>query len=93
MTTSPAQILQTLLADPRDLANVKSVTTADVTYGCLNENPDASPAWISPRRSRSSRRSRTERSASSSFSRTRLDLREHWVVPEPDHCPSTAHRN
>jgi len=38
MTTSPAQILQTLLANPIDLANVKSVTTPDVTYVSLNEN-------------------------------------------------------
>ena len=41
MTTSPAQILQTLLANPIDLANVKSVTTPDVTYVSLNEsNPE-----------------------------------------------------
>ena len=38
MTTSPAQILQTLLANPIDLANVESVTTPDVTYVSLNEN-------------------------------------------------------
>lgn len=38
MTTSPAQILQTLLANPIDLASVKSVTTPDVTYVSLNEN-------------------------------------------------------
>jgi ketosteroid isomerase-like protein len=38
MTTSPAQILQTLLANPIDLSNVKSVTTPDVTYVSLNEN-------------------------------------------------------
>src|SRR5258707_14161072 len=38
MTTSPAQILQTLLANPIDLANVKSVTTPDVTYASLNDN-------------------------------------------------------
>ncbi len=41
MTTSPAQVLQTLLANPRDVANVKSVTTPDVTYVSLNEdNPE-----------------------------------------------------
>jgi len=41
MTTSPAQVLQALLANPRDLANVKSVTTPDVTYVSLNEdNPE-----------------------------------------------------
>jgi uncharacterized protein len=41
MTTSPAQILQTLLANPIDLANVESVTTPDVTYVSLNEdNPE-----------------------------------------------------
>jgi uncharacterized protein len=38
MTTSPAQILRTLLANPVDLSNVKSVTTADVTYVSLSEN-------------------------------------------------------
>ena len=38
MSTSPAQILQTLLANPIDLANVKCVTTPDVTYISLNEN-------------------------------------------------------
>lgn len=38
MTTSAAAILQTLLASPRDLANVKSVTTSDVTYVSLSEN-------------------------------------------------------
>src|SRR3989475_9626605 len=41
MTTSPAQVLQALLANPRDLANVKNVTTPDVTYVSLNEdNPE-----------------------------------------------------
>src|SRR2546422_2090231 len=41
MTTSPARVLQALLANPRDLANVKSVTTPDVTYVSLNEdNPE-----------------------------------------------------
>jgi ketosteroid isomerase-like protein len=38
MTTSASAILQTLLANPRDLANVKSVTTSDVTYVSLSEN-------------------------------------------------------
>jgi len=38
MSTSPAQLIQTLLANPSDLANVKSVTTPDVTYVSLNEN-------------------------------------------------------
>src|SRR5580692_11106900 len=41
MATSAAQILQALLANPVDLANVKSVTTSDVTYVSLNEdNPE-----------------------------------------------------
>jgi ketosteroid isomerase-like protein len=41
MTTSPAQVIQALLANPRDLANVKGVTTPDVTYVSLNEdNPE-----------------------------------------------------
>src|SRR2546430_79763 len=41
MTTSPAQVLQALLANPRDLTNVKSVTTPDVTYVSLSEdNPE-----------------------------------------------------
>jgi len=38
MTTSPAQILQTLLANPLDLAKVRSLTTPDVTYVSLSEN-------------------------------------------------------
>ena len=41
MTTSPAQILQTILANPLDVAKVKSLTTADVTYVSLSEdNPE-----------------------------------------------------
>ena len=41
MTTSAAQVLQTLIANPVDLANVKSVTTPDVTYVSLSEdNPE-----------------------------------------------------
>ena len=41
MTTSPTQAIQTLIANPRDLATVKSVTTPDVTYVSLNEsNPE-----------------------------------------------------
>ena len=41
MTTSPVQVLQALLANPRDLANVKSVTTPDVSYVSLSEdNPE-----------------------------------------------------
>ena len=41
MATSPARVLQTLLANPVDLANVRSVTTSDVTYVSLNEdNPE-----------------------------------------------------
>src|SRR4051794_18843746 len=41
MTPSPAQLLQTLLANPRDLANVKSLTTPDLTYVSLSEaNPE-----------------------------------------------------
>jgi ketosteroid isomerase-like protein len=38
MATSAAQLVQTLLASPVDLANVKSVTTPDVTYVSLSEN-------------------------------------------------------
>jgi ketosteroid isomerase-like protein len=38
MTASPAQLIQTLLASPLDLAVVKSVTTPDVLYVSLNEN-------------------------------------------------------
>lgn len=38
---SPAQVVQSLVANPRDLASVKSVTTPDVTYVSLNEsNPE-----------------------------------------------------
>ncbi len=41
MTISPAQIVQTLLANPVDLANVRSVTAPDVTYVSLSEdNPE-----------------------------------------------------
>src|SRR5437870_13683714 len=41
MTTSPAQVHQALLANRRDLANVKRVTTPDVTYVSLSEdNPE-----------------------------------------------------
>jgi uncharacterized protein len=35
---SSTQVVQTLLANPVDLANVRSVTTPDVTYVSLNEN-------------------------------------------------------
>ena len=38
MTISPAQIVQTLLANPVDLANVRSVTAPDVTYVSLSED-------------------------------------------------------
>jgi ketosteroid isomerase-like protein len=38
MTSSPTQLIQTLLANPVDLAVVKSVTTPDVIYVSLNEN-------------------------------------------------------
>jgi ketosteroid isomerase-like protein len=41
MTTSPAQVIQTLLTNRLDLAIVKSLTTPDVTYVSLNEdNPE-----------------------------------------------------
>ena len=41
MTTSPTQAIQALIANPRDLATVKSLTTPDVTYVSLNEsNPE-----------------------------------------------------
>jgi ketosteroid isomerase-like protein len=38
MTTSASQILQTLLANPVDLVNVRNVTTPDVTYISLSED-------------------------------------------------------
>ena len=38
MTPSPAQVIQTLLASPVDLAVVESVTTPDVIYVSLSEN-------------------------------------------------------
>ena len=38
MTISPAQIVQTLLANPVDLTNVRSVTAPDVTYVSLSED-------------------------------------------------------
>ena len=38
MTISPAQLVQTLLANPVDLANVRSVTAPDVTYVSLSED-------------------------------------------------------
>ena len=38
MTISPSQAVKTLLANPVDLANVKNVTTPDVTYVSLNED-------------------------------------------------------
>jgi uncharacterized protein len=38
MPTSSTQVVQTLLANPADLANVRSVTTPDVTYVSLNED-------------------------------------------------------
>ena len=38
MATSPAQLLQTLLAKPTDLQHVKSLTTPDLTYVSLSEN-------------------------------------------------------
>jgi uncharacterized protein len=41
MTESPAQLIQTLLANPMDLEHVRSVTTPDVTYVSLSEdNPE-----------------------------------------------------
>jgi uncharacterized protein len=41
MTDSPAQVIQTLLANPTDLEHVRSVTTPDVTYVSLSEdNPE-----------------------------------------------------
>jgi len=41
MKPSPTELIQTLLANPRDLATVKSVTMPDVTYVSLNEsNPE-----------------------------------------------------
>ena len=41
MSVLPSQVVQTLLSNPLDLANVKSVTTPDVTYVSLNEhNPE-----------------------------------------------------
>ena len=41
MSSSPAQVIQTLLAHPTDLQHVKSLTTPDITYVSLSENnPD-----------------------------------------------------
>jgi ketosteroid isomerase-like protein len=41
MATSNAQVLQAILANPQDLARVKSQTTPDVTYVSLSEdNPE-----------------------------------------------------
>jgi len=41
MTTSPAELLQSLLSKPLDLAHVRSLTTPDVTYVSLSEhNPE-----------------------------------------------------
>jgi uncharacterized protein len=48
MSVSPSQVLQTLLSNPLDLANVKSVTTPDVTYVSLNEhNPELKATYHS----------------------------------------------
>ena len=38
MSSSPAQVIQTLLANPTDLQHVKSLTTPDITYVSLSEN-------------------------------------------------------
>jgi ketosteroid isomerase-like protein len=38
MSSSPAHLVQTLLANPLDLKNVRSVTADDVTYVSLGEN-------------------------------------------------------
>jgi ketosteroid isomerase-like protein len=38
MANSPIQVLQTLLAKPTDLQNVRSITTSDLTYVSLSEN-------------------------------------------------------
>jgi hypothetical protein len=41
MANSAAQVVRTLLADPADLQNVRSVTTPDITYTSLTEsNPE-----------------------------------------------------
>jgi uncharacterized protein len=41
MANSPVQLLQTLLAKPTDILNVRSVTTSDLTYISLSEgNPE-----------------------------------------------------
>jgi hypothetical protein len=41
MSSSPAHLVQTLLANPLDLKNVQSVTAEDVTYVSLSEdNPE-----------------------------------------------------
>jgi ketosteroid isomerase-like protein len=41
MSSSPTQAVQTLISNPLDLNNVKSVTTPDVTYVSLNtHNPE-----------------------------------------------------
>jgi hypothetical protein len=41
MTDSPAQVIQTLLANPTNLQHVRSVTTPDVTYVSLSEDNPA----------------------------------------------------
>jgi ketosteroid isomerase-like protein len=38
MTSSPAQVIQSLLTKPTDPTHVKSLTTPDVTYVSLSEN-------------------------------------------------------
>jgi ketosteroid isomerase-like protein len=39
--TTPLELVQTLLSNPTDIANVRSITTEDVTYVSLNfDNPE-----------------------------------------------------
>jgi uncharacterized protein len=57
MSVSPSQVVQTLLSNPLDLANVKSVTTPDVTYVSLNEdNPELKAYFRGPAPTRARRR-------------------------------------
>jgi hypothetical protein len=80
MTTSPAQALQALLANPRDLTNVKSVIKPDVTYVSLNEdNPELKRfmPWTGTNNG-------PEAIARTFFSRTRSVPREPSGVRDPN---------
>jgi len=41
MTMTPVEVMQAILANPKDIANVRALTTPDVTYVSLNySNPE-----------------------------------------------------